>query len=169
MSLIDHIPGLKGAGSHRAADRIAELERLVDQLRDENVKLLNRQAAADDFFMIQDQYATDLEAELAQEKRAHAATRADLEVHNRWVADLEGRLADAERRLDISKLAETAVERTQEMPAITPVVPLHQSPQARSAPSWAKTVEAEPEVEPDEHDPDYAPNPPYDLPEGDWK
>ncbi|GAP46936.1 hypothetical protein [Streptomyces azureus] len=132
MSLIDHIPGLKGTGSHRAADRIAELEGLVGQLREENVKLLTRQAAADDFFMIQDQYATDLEAELAQEKRAHAATKADLEVRTRWVADLEGRLADAERRLDIRRLAETAAERTQEMPGITPVVPLHQSPQAKT-------------------------------------
>jgi hypothetical protein len=132
VSLIDHIPGLKGTGSHRAADRIAELEALVEQLREENVVLLNRQAAADDFFVIQDQYATDLEAELAQEKRAHAATKADLEVRNRWVADLEGRLADAERRLDISKLAETAAERTQPIPVITPVVPLHQSPQAKT-------------------------------------
>jgi hypothetical protein len=138
VSIVDRIPGLKGTGNHRAHDRIAELERLVAELREENVVLLNRQAAADDFFMIQDQYATDLEAELAQEKRAHATTRADLEVRNRWVADLEGRLADAERRLDISKLAETAAERTQEMPAITPVVPLHQSPQAKAAPSWAK-------------------------------
>ncbi|MFJ8594812.1 hypothetical protein [Streptomyces sp. NPDC093598] len=138
MSIVDRIPGLKGTGSHRAHDRIAELEELVGQLREENVVLLNRQAAADDFFVIQDQYATDLEAELAQEKRAHAATRADLDVRNRWVADLEGRLADAERRLDIRKLAETAAERTQEMPAITPVVPLHQSPQAKT-PSWAKT------------------------------
>jgi chromosome segregation ATPase len=134
VSLIDHIPGLKGTGSHRAADRIAELEELVGQLREENVKLHNRQAAADDFFMIQDQYATDLEAELAQEKRTHAATRTDLQARNRWVRDLEGRLADAERRLDIRKLAETAAERTQEMPVITPVVPLHQSPQAVTDP-----------------------------------
>lgn len=132
MSLIDHIPGLKGTGSHRAHDRIAELEQLVEQLREENVVLLNRQAAADDFFMIQDEYTTSVEQELAQEKRAHAATRADLDVRNRWVADLEGRLADAERRLDIRKLAETAAERTQEMPVITPVVPLHQSPQAKT-------------------------------------
>jgi hypothetical protein len=132
VSIVDRIPGLKGTGSHRAHDRIAELEALVGQLREENVVLLNRQAAADDFFMIQDQYATDLEAELAQEKRAHAATRADLEVRNRWVTDLEGRLADAERRLDISKLAETAAERTQPIPVITPVVPLHQSPQAKT-------------------------------------
>jgi hypothetical protein len=138
VSIVDRIPGLKGTGSHRAHDRIAELERLVGELREENVILHNRQAAADDFFMIQDQYATDLEAELTQEKRAHAATRADLDVRNRWVADLEGRLADAERRLDIRKLAETAAERTQEMPVITPVVPLHQSPQAKTAPSWAK-------------------------------
>lgn len=142
MSLIDHIPGLKGTGSHRAHDRIAELEALVADLRDENVVLLNRQAAADDFFMIQDQYTTDLEAELAQEKRAHANTRADLQARNRWVADLEGRLADAERRLEIRDLAETAVTKTQPIPVITPVVPLHQSPMAVTdpgrAPSWAK-------------------------------
>jgi hypothetical protein len=143
VSIVDRIPGLKGTGNHRAHDRIAELEALVAELREENVLLHNRQAAADDFFMIQDQYATDLEAELAQEKRAHATTLADLDVRNRWVADLEGRLADAERRLDIRKLAETAAERTQEMPAITPVVPLHQSPQAKTAPSWAKQDEEE--------------------------
>lgn len=142
MSLIDHIPGLKGTGSRRADDRIAELKELVDQLREENVALLNRQATADDFFMIQDQYATDLEAELAEEKRAHANTRADLQARNRWVADLEGRLADAERRLDIRKLAEAAAEKTQPIPVVTPVVPLHQSPQAVTdparTPSWAK-------------------------------
>jgi hypothetical protein len=112
VSIVDRIPGLKGTGSHRAHDRIAELEEFVGQLCEENVILHNRQAAADDFFMIQDQYATDLEAELAQEKRAHAATQADLQTRNRWVADLAGRLADATRRLDIRKLAETAAERT---------------------------------------------------------
>lgn len=148
MSLLDHIPGLKGTGSHRAHDRIAELEALVADLRDENVALLNRQAAADDFFMIQDQYATDLEAELAQEKRAHANTKADLQTRNRWVADLEGRLADAERRLEIRDLAETAVTKTQPIPVITPVVPLHQSPMAVTnpgrVPSRAKQDEPEP-------------------------
>jgi septal ring factor EnvC (AmiA/AmiB activator) len=36
-------------------------------------------------------------------------------------------------------------------------------------PSWAKRDEPERDVEPGEHDPDYIPNPPYDLPEGDWK
>lgn len=49
MTLTDLIPGLKGNGSRRAVDKIAEL-------RDENRKLLNRQMAADDYFalLIQD-------------------------------------------------------------------------------------------------------------------
>ncbi|MDX3033919.1 hypothetical protein [Streptomyces scabiei] len=39
------LPRLRGTGSRRAADKVAEL-------RDENVRHLNRQAAADDFFAI---------------------------------------------------------------------------------------------------------------------
>ena len=49
MSISNLIPGLKGTGSRRAVDKIAEL-------RDENRKLLTRQMAADDYFalLIQD-------------------------------------------------------------------------------------------------------------------
>ncbi|WP_329390076.1 hypothetical protein [Streptomyces sp. NBC_01716] len=39
------IPWQRGHGHHRALDRIAEL-------RDENIRLLNRQAAADDYFAV---------------------------------------------------------------------------------------------------------------------
>lgn len=46
------LPRLRGTGTHRADDRIAKLERQLHELRDENVKLLNRQAAADDYFAI---------------------------------------------------------------------------------------------------------------------
>lgn len=45
MTLTDFIPGLKGNGSRRAVDKIAEL-------RDENRKLLTRQMAADDYFAL---------------------------------------------------------------------------------------------------------------------
>jgi hypothetical protein len=45
VTLTDLIPALKGTGSRRAVDKVAEL-------REENVALLNRQAAADDFFAI---------------------------------------------------------------------------------------------------------------------
>jgi hypothetical protein len=45
VTLTDLIPALKGTGSRRAVDKVAEL-------RDENVALLNRQAAADDFFAL---------------------------------------------------------------------------------------------------------------------
>jgi hypothetical protein len=154
-------PRLRGTGAHRADDRIAELERQMkeltagyearlSELREENVVLLNRQAAADDFFMIQDQYTTEVEQELAEEKRAHAATQADLQARTRWVADLERRLADAERRLDARKLAETAVTETQELDVAEIrrhcVMPLHQAPFAttdpgRVPPSWARKDE----------------------------
>lgn len=45
MTITDLIPGLKGNGSRRAVDKIAEL-------RDENRKLLTRQMAADDYFAL---------------------------------------------------------------------------------------------------------------------
>jgi hypothetical protein len=61
---------------HRADDRIRDLEARhateMAKLREENVALLNRQAAADDFFMLQDNYLTGLEAELAAERQARA-------------------------------------------------------------------------------------------------
>jgi hypothetical protein len=45
VTITDLIPGLKGSGSRRAVDKIAEL-------RDENRKLLTRQMAADDYFAL---------------------------------------------------------------------------------------------------------------------
>ncbi|MEV8403568.1 hypothetical protein [Streptomyces niveus] len=47
------IPWQRGKGAHRACDRIAEL-------RDENVRLMNRQAAADDYFAVLMQDRADM-------------------------------------------------------------------------------------------------------------
>src|SRR5690606_14221031 len=60
VSLTDRIPGRreKPRRKHRADDRIAALQAELATLRDENVKLLNRQAAADDYFALITEDAT---------------------------------------------------------------------------------------------------------------
>lgn len=62
MTLTNLIPGLKGTGIRRAVDKVAEL-------RDENVRLLNRQAAADDFFAILMNDVVTTNAALAHEQQ----------------------------------------------------------------------------------------------------
>ena len=131
---------------HRALDRIAVLEQELRELR---AKL----AGADDFFMIQEQYVRDLETEnrelkeqLAGKQDALTAIGKDRDALERIVRDLEGQLADAERRLDIRTWAEAAAAKTQEL-SIIQVVPLHDAPFAttspgRVRPSWAKDEEA---------------------------
>jgi chromosome segregation ATPase len=139
----------------RAEDKATSLTAALDQamaeladLREENASLRNLKAGADDTFVIQLQVIDDLEGgvrrlreELAAEQGARAVAEKDAETRGRWVADLEQQLADAKRRLEIGALAEAAAARTQEIPVITPVVPLHQAPFATTnpahVPSWA--------------------------------
>ena len=79
-----------------------------------------------------------LRLQLDDQAHEHAETIARIEDrHGEIVRGLEGQIADLERRLDVRVLAESVVTRTQEIPVITPVMPLHQSPQARTAPSRA--------------------------------
>ncbi|AVH59922.1 MULTISPECIES: hypothetical protein [Streptomyces] len=162
MTFTDLIPGRRDRKKprHRADDRIAELtadyEQQLAELRDENVRLHHFKAEADDFFMIQAAYVTGLEDDkrelqqrLADEQGARAVADADVEARDRWVRDLEIKVADLERRLDVRKLAESAVAITQPIPVITPV-PLHQAPFATTNPgrvpgSWGvKDDEPEP-------------------------
>jgi chromosome segregation ATPase len=133
----------------QAEDKATSLTAALDQalaeladLREENGALRNLKAAADDTFVIQVQLIDDLEddvrrlrAELAEEQGARAVADKDAETRGRWVADLEGKVADLERRLDVRKLAETAVTITQPIPVITPVLPLHLSPMASVDPT----------------------------------
>lgn len=132
MSL--HLPTLRGTGRRRAIDKVAEL-------REENVLLHTQRAAADDYFMQLDQHRKELEDEVEQLKAQRAADRAalaaiqkDRDALERWVKDLEGQLADAERRLDVRTWAEAAAAKTQEIPIITAVVPLNQAPLATADP-----------------------------------
>jgi hypothetical protein len=67
VTITDLIPGLKGNGSRRAVDKIAEL-------RDENRKLLTRQMAADDYFalLMQDRDEVYAAWEFAEQARQEA-------------------------------------------------------------------------------------------------
>ncbi|MFE2832254.1 hypothetical protein ACFXI6_14570 [Streptomyces mirabilis] len=125
-----------------AEDKATSLTAALDQataeltdLREENRVLRNLKAGADDTFVIQAQVIDDLEAggrrlreQLAAEQGARAVAEKDAETRGRWVADLETKVADLERRLDIRNLAEAAAARTQEIPVITRVLPLHEAP-----------------------------------------
>jgi chromosome segregation ATPase len=60
-------------------------------------------------------------------------------------------IADLERKVDVGVKAEHVIARTQEIPVITRVMPLHESPMAvadpgRVPPSWAGLDEPEPAV-----------------------
>ncbi|MFE2485972.1 hypothetical protein ACFXGR_22280 [Streptomyces mirabilis] len=126
----------------QAEDKATSLTAALDQttaeltdLREENRVLRNLKAGADDTFVIQAQVIDDLEdgvrrlrEGLAAEQGARAVAEKDAETRSRWVADLETKVADLERRLDIRGLAEAAAARTQEIPVITQVLPLHDAP-----------------------------------------
>jgi hypothetical protein len=91
-----------------------------------------------------------LRLQLDDQERKHAAVIARIdEQHGQIVRQLENQLADAERRLDVRKWAEAAAAKTQEIPIVTAVMPLHRAPFAstdpgRSRPSWAKDDEPDP-------------------------
>lgn len=70
-------PWTRGKGAHRAYDRIA-------QLRDENVRLMNRQAAADDYFAVLMNDRADMYA--AWQHAEHRANLADDIAESRLVA-----------------------------------------------------------------------------------
>jgi hypothetical protein len=112
MTIVDLIPALKGHGRRRAQDCIREL-------KGEVAKLTEWQAAADDFFEQQDRNMRLLERELADEQRARAVAEADAEARGRWITDLERKLAEAERRLDVGVKAEHVIAQTQEIDVTT--------------------------------------------------
>jgi negative regulator of replication initiation len=144
VSVLDHLPTLrqKPQPKHRADELIAELKAQhaaeTATLRKENVKLLKSLAAADEFFEQQDRNMTLLETELAAEQRARAAADAEVEARGRWIGDLERKLAEAQRRLDVGVKAEYVIAKTQEIDVRPlrdrftdgPVRSLHHSPRA---------------------------------------
>lgn len=138
MTITDLIPALRGTGAHRAVDE-------VERLREDNAKLLERQAAADDFFESQDKLITGLEADVRKWK-------ARAENAERTVGQLEAvvRLRDQQvedliRKVEVGVKAEHAVTATQPFA----VLPLHESPLANVAspahvPSWADDTDTRP-------------------------
>lgn len=162
------LPRLRGAGGHRADDKIAEL-------RDDVLRLLNWQTAAQDYFAILQNDRADVYAawQYAEDKAARAE---DIVVwQDAQLRDLEQQVVDLKRRLQVQCLAESAATTTQEIDVRDlqarfsdgPVVSLHHSPQAVVDPgqtSWGAAGEAD-----DEPPEDDVPNPPYDLPDGDWQ
>jgi hypothetical protein len=82
-----------------------------------------------------------LRLQLDDQHREHAEAIARIdERHAETVRGLERQLDELRERLDIGVKAEHVIAQTQEIPVSTPVLPLHQSPQANPAhaPAWAK-------------------------------
>lgn len=77
-----------------------------------------------------------LRLQLDDQDRAHAETVARIdERHGEVVRGMEDQIADLERRLEIRTFAEAAAAKTQPIPVITRVLPLHQSPLASVDPT----------------------------------
>ncbi|MFK4869032.1 hypothetical protein ACI3K4_27840 [Streptomyces sp. CSMPJR101] len=148
------LPRLRGNGVHRADDRIAELEARhagelqqlrdeMDLLRSDNIKLLNRQAAADDFFAIlRHDVVTANKAWVGERTRRENAEKALVQAENA-IRLRDRRISDLNRKIDVGVKAEHVIAQTQEIPVITPVIPLHEAPFAttdpgRVRPSWAE-------------------------------
>jgi hypothetical protein len=138
VSITDHIPGLRGTGSRRAVDKVGELEALVADLRDENIHLHNRQAAADDFIaqLMHDVTTTNAALEAQKQCRAladHAVAQMD-KARNDWrdeALKLRAQLANATRITVPCGIRDTTAiedQATVPVPVITPVLPLHDAP-----------------------------------------
>ncbi|MEU8642323.1 hypothetical protein AB0C91_10435 [Streptomyces sp. NPDC048674] len=137
---------------HRADDRIADLHASykgqIADLRAENVTLLNRQAAADDFFaqLTNDVHVTNSALQAEQERRAVAEK--ELQQAEEAIRLRDRRIAELERKISVGVNAEHVIAETQELSAdeirrhcVKPM-PLHQAPFAttnpgRVRPSWA--------------------------------
>ncbi|MGX1254102.1 hypothetical protein RKD48_006613 [Streptomyces ambofaciens] len=143
------IPRLKGTGSRRAVDKVAELEAVNSDLRHDMAKVMNRQAAADDFFAILMNDVVTTNAALEQERQRRELAETELAQAEAAVELRDQTIADLERRLTVGVLAESAATKTQELSiaeirrhCVKPV-PLHQAPFAtvdpgRVPPTWAR-------------------------------
>ena len=131
---------------HRADDRIAELNTVIDELRADNAKLLNRQAEADDYFALLQHDITVTNQGWQQEKERRQLAEKALQQAEAVIRLRDQRITELARRLAVGVLAEAAAAETQPIPVITPVIPLHQSPLAKPThvPAWATTGQTDP-------------------------
>ncbi|MCX5529011.1 hypothetical protein OG785_45200 [Streptomyces sp. NBC_00006] len=145
MTITDLIPVLRGTGTRRAVDE-------VDRLREENAKLLERQAAADDFFESQDKLITDLEADVRKLKvRAETAeqTIEQLKADNRRLrAELAPhRAAEANANaVDVPPMERDTTAVEDQATAPIEVLTLRQAFGTNPAhvPSWARDTDTRP-------------------------
>jgi chromosome segregation ATPase len=105
MSLIT---SLRGTGIRRAIDKVAEL-------RAENVALLTRQAAADDYFALLSQDRDDAINAWQQEKQRREQLEKDYAQLEAVVRDKDREIADLKRKVDIGVKAEHVIAKTQEI------------------------------------------------------
>ncbi|MEV7364306.1 hypothetical protein [Streptomyces sp. NPDC091299] len=131
------IPALKGHGKRRAVDK-------VEELREDNARLLDRQLAADDFFALLMQDRDDLAAALSKAEKRVEILAKELKQAEAAIRLRDQENAQLRQRIAVGVKAEHVIARTQEIPVeeirrhCTPV-PLHQSPLADPAhvPAWA--------------------------------
>jgi DNA repair exonuclease SbcCD ATPase subunit len=122
------IPGRRGTGRRRAIDRLTEQKRELAELQqrlDDADALILRQATQ---LAEREAESGQLAARLRETEDALINVGKDRDVLERYVRDLESQLADAERRLDVRTWAEAAATKTQPIPVITRVLPLHEAP-----------------------------------------
>ena len=105
MSLIT---SLRGTGSRRAVDKVHEL-------RDENVKLMTRQAAADDYFALINQDRDNAIKAWQYELRRREQLEKDYAQLEAALRDRERTIADLKRKVDIGVRAEHVIAKTQEI------------------------------------------------------
>jgi len=118
------------ARKHRAIDRLAQREQELAELQ-------QRLNDADALIMRQVIRLGELETDneelterLQRTQDALINIGRDRDALERYARDLENQVTDRDRRLEVRTWAETVVTKTQPVPVITAVVPLHQSPMA---------------------------------------
>ncbi|GAA3113517.1 hypothetical protein [Streptomyces echinatus] len=132
------LPGrsARPARKHRAIDRLAQREQELAELQqrlDDADALIMRQAVQLGELQTENERLTE---RLQETQDALINIGRDRDALERYVHDLEGQVADRDRRLDVRTWAHAAVAKTQEMAVVVPV-PLHQSPMAEPGPDHA--------------------------------
>lgn len=135
------IPGRRDRRKHSP-------DTIIARLRQDMTKVMNRQAAADDFFAILMHDVVTTNAALDQERQRRELAETELAQAEAAVELRDQTIADLERRLAVGVLAESAAARTQELPIAeirqhcAKPVPLHQAPFATvdptHVPAWAR-------------------------------
>lgn len=128
------IAELKKAHATELAELAAKYERQLDAIRRDNSLLLNRAAAADDYFAIltcevetSDQALKQEKERLRQEEERRQLAEIELVQAEEAIRVRDATIADLQRRVDVGVKAEHIIAQTQEIPVITPVMPLHEA------------------------------------------